>query len=95
MFEYTAQLPDMWAAAMYWSSLPSVLMLRLLAHGIILPLSPPRRPKVGLSSLVGIQFTLHSIVTELAMVPMAVVVWEGLGTVPFHFLPCLHPSGCV
>jgi len=68
MFEYAAQLPNIWATVMYWSSLPSVLMLRLLACGIILPLSPPRRPTVGLSSLAGVQFALRGIVTILAMV---------------------------
>jgi len=94
--EYAAQLPNMWATAMYWSSLPSVLMLRLLAHGIILPLSPPCRPTVGLSSLVGIQFALCGIVTILAMVSCGSCgLGKGWGTDLFHFLPCLRPSGCV
>jgi len=55
----------MWAAAMYWSSLPSVPMLRALAHGIILPLDPPHRPTLGLISFAGIQLAPHGIVTML------------------------------
>jgi len=67
MFEYTAQLPDIWATAMYWSSSPSFLMVRGLACGIMLPLAPPHRPTVGLISLVGIQFTPCGTVTVLAI----------------------------
>jgi len=53
IFEYAAQLSEMWAVAMYWSSLPSVPMLRALACGIMLPLALPCRPTVGRISFNG------------------------------------------
>jgi len=87
MFEYAAQLPKMWATAMYWLSSPLVLMLRVLAHGIMLPLAWPHRPTVGLIYFVGIQFAPYSIVTMLAMV--------NLGGCGFHKdgdCPILFPS---
>jgi len=88
---YAAQLPVMWAMAMYWLSSPSVLILRVLACGIMLPLALPHRPTVGLISLEGIQFTPCSIVTILTMVDLGGCGFGKDGNCPILF-PSLSTS---